>query len=62
MNKNTNHKSKLGRRFWTDERLEQAACDELARHGGTKDDLARLKAEFRKANQPQSAPDEIPSE
>jgi hypothetical protein len=37
--------------FWNDKRLEQAACDELIRHGGNKADLKQLKAEFRKARE-----------
>jgi len=33
---------------WTSERLEQAACNELARHGRNKRDLDLLRTEFQK--------------
>jgi hypothetical protein len=33
--------------IWTPERLEQAACEELACHGGSRDDLSRLREYFR---------------
>jgi hypothetical protein len=41
--------------IWTAERLQQAACDELARHGGSRRDLEQLKAQFRKAGENKSA-------
>ena len=33
--------------IWTAERLEQAAIDELLRHGGNKRDAALLRQQFR---------------
>jgi len=37
------------------ERLQRAAIDELVRHGGSQDDLRRLREHFRKAAEPESA-------
>jgi hypothetical protein len=47
--------------IWTAERLQQAALEELARHGGSQDDLRRLREHFRKAAEPENPPNpEIP--
>jgi hypothetical protein len=34
--------------FWTNERLEEAAVSELLKHGGSHEDLSRLREHFRK--------------
>jgi hypothetical protein len=33
---------------WTDEALQEAAVSELLRHGGSRDDLSRLREHFSK--------------
>ena len=44
------------REFWSPQRLEHAAYDELARHGGNQDDLRRLKAHFKKVADAEDQP------
>jgi hypothetical protein len=44
--------------FWTNERLEQAAYDELARHGGNQGDLDLLRTEFVKRRYDKSGNDD----
>jgi hypothetical protein len=46
--------------IWTTERLQRAALDELTRHGGSPDDLRRLREHFRKIAQPENHNAEIP--
>jgi hypothetical protein len=48
--------------FWSDERLEQAALSEAARHGASQRDLEVLKAQFKKAEDNKSKAEDIPED
>ncbi len=39
----------------TPERLQQAAIDELLKHGGSQRDIEQLKAQFQKADEEKSS-------
>jgi hypothetical protein len=49
------------KQFWNPERLQQAALDELTRHGGSESDVSQLREHFRKVAETNVQPSsEIP--
>jgi hypothetical protein len=44
--------------FWTNERLQRAALEELCRHGGTATEVRALLEQFKKAAKDESDNDE----